>query len=100
MREKEEISKTYARECSATIINKGDKNNLASECSVEFNGVKGLPDKMLLATAFMSSLIEGMPKREAVRCLSTLCTIAITGEGISKQKPDDYEDPDEDYEEE
>lgn len=79
-KEKEEdiVKRAFSKHCSLTVEVNGDEDNSHSEVSVECNGVKGLPDVMVLGIAVMSFIAEKFPKHK-VELLAEICTIALAG---------------------
>lgn len=82
---KDEIDKQFADECSMTVTVTKDERTHGSWAEVEYHGVTGKPDLMMIAVSAMSSIIDQFPKKK-VEILASICTMALTGGNGGIQK--------------
>ena len=74
----EEIDSQFSDECSMTVTITKDERTHGSWAEVEYHGVTGKPDLMMIAVSAMSSIIDQFPKKK-VEILAAICTMALTG---------------------
>ena len=76
----------FSEKCSLEVKLEADKEKNGSNVSVEFHGINGKHDVMMLAVAAMSSVAEQFEGRDKVEALSTICTLALMGSAAGVHK--------------